>query len=114
MDYKKLYEQEKKQNKKLKDFALKVHNFTYWSILDDDSIVSAMDFDGIIEEMESTENTLKHKLDSTEADLEEHANLVCDLKAEINKLIGEEARLHDRIKDYSSNHDDDITWLIDD
>tara|TARA_R110000803_G_scaffold74681_1_gene138766 strand:+ start:286 stop:891 length:606 start_codon:yes stop_codon:yes gene_type:complete len=52
----------KEENEKLKDFALKVHNFAFRTKWDDDSIVSAMDFDSIIEEMENDENTLKEEI----------------------------------------------------
>jgi len=43
------------ENKKLKQFALNVHNFAYGTKWDDEDIVSAMDFEGIIEKMKKDE-----------------------------------------------------------
>tara|TARA_R110000765_G_scaffold114032_4_gene206603 strand:+ start:713 stop:1111 length:399 start_codon:yes stop_codon:yes gene_type:complete len=43
------------KNKELNQFALAVHNFAYGTEWDDEDIVSAMDFDGIIEKMKNDE-----------------------------------------------------------
>ena len=53
----------KEENKKLKDFALKVHNFAYGTEWDDEDIVSAMDFDGIIEKMKKDEKELTKEVE---------------------------------------------------
>lgn len=45
----------------LKKFALNVHNFVYRTDWDDESIVSAMDFDGIVEEMKKDEKELEEE-----------------------------------------------------
>ena len=42
----------------LKKFALDVHNFAYGTEYDDPDIVSAMDFDAIIEKMKTDEKKL--------------------------------------------------------
>ncbi len=46
------------ENKKLKEFALNVHNFAYDTKWDDEDIVSAMDFECIIEKMKKDEKNL--------------------------------------------------------
>lgn len=51
----KIYEELEEENKKLKEFALNVHNFAYGTKWDDEDIVSAMDFEGIIEKMKKDE-----------------------------------------------------------
>jgi hypothetical protein len=43
------------RNEELKQFALAVHNFAYGTEWDDEDIVSAMGFDGIIEKMKNDE-----------------------------------------------------------
>ena len=43
------------QNEELKQFALAVHNFAFGTEWDDEDIVSAMGFDGIIEKMKNDE-----------------------------------------------------------
>ena len=48
-----------KENEKFKDFSLKVHNFAYGTDWDDKDIVSAIDFDCIIEKMQKDEKELK-------------------------------------------------------
>jgi len=49
----------KKKNEELKQFALDVHNFAYGTEWDDRDIVSAMDFDLIVEKMKKDEESLK-------------------------------------------------------
>ena len=53
-----LYSNQTEENKKLKDFSLKVHNFAYGTDWDDEGIVSAMDFDAIVEKMKNDEKEL--------------------------------------------------------
>ena len=48
-----------KENEELKDFSLKVHNFAHGTDWDDKDIVSAMDFDSIIEKIQKDEKELK-------------------------------------------------------
>jgi len=50
------------ENEKLKQYALKVHNFAHGTEWDDEDIVSAMDFDGIIEKMKKDEKDLKEEI----------------------------------------------------
>ncbi len=51
----------KEDNDELKQFAMKVHNFVYNTNYDDEDIVSAFDFDGILEEMKKDEDELTEK-----------------------------------------------------
>ncbi len=51
----------KEKNDELKQFAMKVHNFVYNTNYDDEDIVSAFDFDGILEEMKKDEDELTEK-----------------------------------------------------
>jgi hypothetical protein len=48
----------RKENKKLQQYALDVHNFAYGTDWDDKDIVSAMDFDGIVEKMKKDEENV--------------------------------------------------------
>ncbi len=48
-----------KEIKKLKQFAMKVHNFAFCTKYDDEDIVSSFDLDAILEEMKKDEDKLK-------------------------------------------------------
>ncbi len=50
----------------IKQFALAVHNFAYGTNWDDEDIVSAMDFEMIVEKMKKDEKDLKWKLIETQ------------------------------------------------
>ncbi len=50
-----------KEIKKLKQFAMKVHNFAFCTKYDDEDIVSSFDLDAILEEMKKDEDKLKNE-----------------------------------------------------
>jgi vacuolar-type H+-ATPase subunit H len=54
----------------LKQFALDVHNFAYRTKWDDEDIVSAMDFDGIIKEMKKDENELNEEIEKLKEEVD--------------------------------------------
>ena len=56
--------EEEEENKELKQFALKVHNFAYGTEWDDEGIVSAMDYDAIVEKMKKDEENKELKQES--------------------------------------------------
>jgi DNA repair exonuclease SbcCD ATPase subunit len=67
----------------LKQFALDVHNFAYGTKWDDEDIVSAMDFDGIIEEMKKDEKELEEgiaKLKNENKELKKHIQTVAKVQ----------------------------------
>jgi hypothetical protein len=70
------------RNEELKQFALAVHNFAYGTEWDDEDIVSAMGFDGIIEKMKNDE---KREMDENKK-----------LKEEIEELKEENETLEER------------------
>ena len=82
------------ENEKLKQFALAVHNFAYGSKWNDKDIVSAMDFDAIIEKMKKDEKELKEENYNWEADDQNLTKII----SMINSLD----------EDYSVNGVDDI------
>jgi len=47
----------------IKQFALAVHNFAYGTNWDDEDIVSAMDFETIVEKMKNDEKELKEQVE---------------------------------------------------
>lgn len=70
--------------KGLKQFALKVHNFAYGTKWDDEDIVSAMDFDCIIEKMQKDEKELEEysKVEGKEEKEKEYEKLAYEIGGE--------------------------------
>ena len=65
----------KEENEKLKQFAMKVHNFAFCTKYDDEDIVSSFDLDAILEEMKKDEDKLYEGITS----LKKHFNIIIDL-----------------------------------
>jgi len=65
----------KEDNDKLKQFAMKVHNFAFCTKYDDEDIVSSFDLDAILEEMKKDEDKLNEDITS----LKKHFNIIIDL-----------------------------------
>jgi len=64
-----------KEIKKLKQFAMKVHNFAFCTKYNDEDIVSSFDLDAILEEMKKDEDKLNEGITS----LKKHFNIIIDL-----------------------------------
>jgi len=102
------------ENEKLKQFALAVHNFAYGTEWDDEDIVSAMDFDTIIEKMKTDEKELKEEYwekgwETGKSDTwDEIDDAVKPLKEKITKLEQFKSEVIDAMKYDDDLDDEDI------
>ena len=72
--------------RELKKFALDVHNFAYGTEWDDKDIVSAMDFDGIVEKMKEDEKELQKEIERLKKNEKAYENKIFSLNQEIESL----------------------------
>jgi len=94
----------------LKQYALKVHNFAYGTEWDDEDIVSAMDFDGIIEKMKKDEEELIKK--AQEQPREDQWPIAYREKNEqIEKLQEENKKLKEKKHDWDHCADGEMIIL---
>jgi len=83
-----------KENQELKDFALKVHNFAFGTKWDDAGVVSAMDFDAIVEEMKKDEREALAQYNVVVGTSNGYADEVLELKAALQAKNGRIGILH--------------------
>ena len=96
------------ENKKLKNFALDVHNFAYGTKLNDEDIVSDMDFNTIMEKMKKDEEELKEKNDDLQNEVCSYSNAIEEeyvLKTDYEEQEEVLNDYQDIANDYAPNED---------